>query len=375
MSSIIKKALTLLSDVRIRTVCLIKIFKIKKNLAPIPLSHADKKACCERWKSVSRLVFTDWARVYAHVTGKLSVDYIPEDLYYCYVEPVLNYKPMSKTESCKSMYAIIYKGFTFPKTILKNDNKVFYNAKDELLDIRKNQNALKHALGGAFEVVVKPSLDSGGGYGVRKFALNKVGEYVSESETLSLEMLERLYKSDYLIQEAVLQHDYFAAFNNSSVNTLRIYTYRSFKDESVHVLHTILRVGTPGSVTDNQATGGVSVSINQAGRLNQYAVNKMGQKFESINGILLSKAPPVPDIERFHTTVCSLASRIKYSRVLGHDVTMDTNGNIIIIEVNNKSNEINFFQMNNGPLFGVFTQEVIDACSKAQRSFCFDYQI
>lgn len=373
MSQVTKQTLSILSDARIRAICLLKILKIKKRLAPCRLSKNDKKAFRKRWKHLSRLVFTDWARVYAHVTGKWSVDYVPEDIYYCHVEPVLNYMPMLKSETCKANYNKIYDGYNFPTILFKNENGVFYDAEDRILKLENDISSLIEAYSNARSVVVKPSIDSGGGYHVMKFVRNDEGEYVTDSVKLTLDMLKRVYKKDYLIQEAIEQHDYFASFNVSSVNTLRILTYRSVKDESIHVLHTILRIGVKGSATDNQASGGFSVAVDHSGRLNNYAVNKMGIKVNALNGIEFSKAKPVPCIDRFHVIACSLARKLKYSRIIGHDITMDINGNIIIVEVNNKSNEINFFQMNNGPLFGAFTSEIIEYCLLNSRSYCFDY--
>ena len=64
-----------------------------------------------------------------------------------------------------------------------------------------------------------------------------------------------------------------------------------------------------------------------------------------------------------------------YSRLLGIDLGMDNNGRIRIIEINSVNNEINFYQMNNGPLFGDYTKEIIDYCKKNQISYCFDYQM
>jgi hypothetical protein len=53
-----------------------------------------------------------------------------------------------------------------------------------------------------------------------------------------------------------------------------------------------------------------------------------------------------------------IASKNIHSRILGLDLCIDNKENVRCIEVNNFGNEINFFQLNNGPLFGRFSDEV-----------------
>ena len=45
------------------------------------------------------------------------------------------------------------------------------------------------------------------------------------------------------------------------------------------------------------------------------------------------------------------------------------------MEINNINIGIEDLQKNNGPMFGEFTEEVIDFCSKNKRSYCFDFEI
>jgi hypothetical protein len=78
-------------------------------------SHGNHKLYRDRWRSLSRNISPDWRSVYEFVSGRQSLDYIPEDVYYTRVEPVLNYRPMSKSETCKALYDRIYQDTTSPK--------------------------------------------------------------------------------------------------------------------------------------------------------------------------------------------------------------------------------------------------------------------
>jgi hypothetical protein len=52
---------------------------------------------------------------------------------------------------------------------------------------------------------------------------------------------------------------------------------------------------------------------------------------------------------------------------------VDITNQVKLIEINNNNNEINFYQMNRGPLFGKYTQEIINYCQKSRKSFCIDF--
>ena len=70
-----------------------------------------------------------------------------------------------------------------------------------------------------------------------------------------------------------------------------------------------------------------------------------------------------------------IAKKFHYHRLLGFDFCVDEMGEVKLIEINNRNNEINFFQMNNGPLFREYTNEIIEFCSKNKKTVCFDLEI
>jgi hypothetical protein len=80
-------------------------------------------------------------------------------------------------------------------------------------------------------------------------------------------------------------------------------------------------------------------------------------------------------MKEIRDTALEVASCYRYSRLLGLDFAVDKGGEVILIEVNDSNNEINFFQMSSGPLFGTFTEEVVSLCRSLPRSFVIDYII
>ena len=74
------------------------------------------------------------------------------------------------------------------------------------------------------------------------------------------------YREDFLVQDWVRQYKGMAAMNPTSVNTLRIMSYRSGMD-----VYAAIRIGRKGQAIDNESAGGIGSKINVDGTLCRYA--------------------------------------------------------------------------------------------------------
>lgn len=104
----------------------------------------------------------------------------------------------------------------------------------------------------------------------------KNGNFFVNDKTVSIpEFIDYCGKGVYLIQEVVRQHDEMKALHPSSLNTLRLVTVKSLKDGAVHLLPSILRIGTGDSIVDNTSRGGIAVGIDiERGTLKKYGFYK-----------------------------------------------------------------------------------------------------
>ncbi len=374
MNSLLKKILVVLYNYNKSRVFRQKIRQIFRH-NQIQIQKKDKsdiKAHKKLWGELKKSINPLWYLAFQEISGNKTIQYIPEDVYYTVVEPTLNNKQLSKAFADKNFYHQYIEADLLPDIIVRNINGVYYDSGfNPILPATNIDNIINQEQ----EVIIKPAIDTGGGKGVDLFT-KKQGETFQNKEghMLTLNYIRKTYRSNFVIQKKINQHAYFKQFNPTSVNTVRIFTYRSVSDEQVHVLHALLRIGKPESITDNQASGGVSVYIDGNGQLNNYAVNKMGDKFYEYGGIKLGEVPAVPRFSELVTLAGQIATKDYYSRVLGFDFTIDQSGQIKVIEVNNLNNEINFYQMNHGPLFGQFTEEVINYCRVSKKSFLIDFE-
>ena len=321
-------------------------------------------------------VSVEWLKVYGSISEKYDFRYIPEDVYYTEIEPRLNNKAFSKAYTDKNFYHIVLDSEILPEVVLHSTNGVLYSSDyagtEKIVEFDFWSRGLANGI-----YVIKPTVDTGGGQGVRVITISPGSFSINPSLTgiCSFEELLKYYKRDFLIQKYIIQHPFFAQFNSSSLNTVRILTYRSIRDESIVILHRILRIGKAGSVVDNQASGGIACGIKADGNLSGFGVDKYGNKYFNSNGISFSSVGEILFLNFMIKISIEVAKKYKYSRLLGLDFGVDRDNRILLIEVNDSNNEINFYQMNNGPLFGDYTEEIASFCLKEPKSFVIDFNI
>lgn len=319
----------------------------------------------KRWEALStRKLNTKWLSWYTQCSGTYSLDYVPESLYYSIIEPVLNCSEYASSYSDKNFYDLYYPEGIFPETLLRNIGNSFYD-KDYTPVFIYNDDQLIKLVSKSESIIIKPAIDSGGGVDVELFSLAGNRFFNRTGEELTLDYLIRYYKSDFIIQKRLIQHSFLSQFNDTSVNTIKCFTYRSTETNLIEVLHMVLRVGLKDEIVDNSRAGGLSVGITNEGRLNTFAIKKEGKKLSKINNVdLLERIFFIPSIEEVTSVAVSIAKKNIHHRLLSLDMTIDDCGHVRCLEVNNMGSEINFFQLNNGPLFGTFTEEVINYCCK-----------
>lgn len=371
---IIKKPLSFFYDLSRSFVLKKKIKKIYK-ISPgtISLSHEKKAIHLKLWSALGKKPDLKWMQVYTSINNIEDPAYITEIDYYTRVEPTLNNRTFSEAYCDKNFYHRIIDKNLLPSVYLRNIEKVFYDENYKIVNRSTDLNAFFPP--DVNSIVVKKAVDSGGGRGVELFTRQGKRWVDNSGIELTYNNLNINLNKNFLIQEYIDQHDYFRQFNGSSVNTVRILTYRSVKTQQIIILQAVLRIGKPGSFVDNQASGGISCGIDEIGNLNNFAVNKLGEKFMSINSISFKEFEPVIMFQEIQNIAKSIAPKFNYQRLLGFDFCVDKENKVRLIEVNNRNNEINFYQMNNGPLFKEYTNEIIEFCLSNSKSICFDFEV
>ncbi|AHF00073.1 sugar-transfer associated ATP-grasp domain-containing protein [Thioalkalivibrio paradoxus] len=335
----------------------------------LPANANDEDAVAEYrklWSRVAGNVDPAWYRIYSHVFGRGDPRFIPLDVYYVLVEPALNNARFGPAFGDKNGYDLLHGRFRKPRDFIRYIDGVYYDRAYQ----RIAAEAVKASVlpPGLVEpdvetVLVKPAIDTRKGQSIRKLWFRGGMLRDAAGSTVSLEALAREYARDFLVQECVRQHSCTARFNDSSLNSLRVYTYRSVQDDRIVPLHVLQKVGTAGSLVDQ----GMRIGIRPSGRYNRYGTDDDGVRYDSVNGIDLDSIEPFPFIVELHRRAVEVASRFVHHRVLGLDFAVREDGQILLLEANPHFIGLDQLQFHHGPLFGEFTQEVIEYCRNAPR--------
>lgn len=160
---------------------------------------------------------------------------------------------------------------------------------------------------------------------------------------------DKLIESDYLLQEIVTQHPAMSALYDGSINTMRLVTVRGLKDEKVHVMPSMLRIGANGSYVDNTSQGGIAVGFDtNTGQLHEWGFFKpqFGRKVNSHpNSGIVFKDFYIPNIEKAREDAIRFHEFLTDVHSIGWDIAMGPNGPVFI--EGNDNWEINGPQVGN----------------------------
>ena len=314
----------------------------------------------QKWKALTSHVEKAYMINVSKSIKYIDLDVVPSDVYYSIIEPTLNNIPFSVGLEDKSQLDWMY-GDQSPHVFLKNIHGVFFVGDKviEASDIDFITCVKSH-----HKVIVKQSIDSHGGRSIIVFSRKGDGFYTDSGEYLTIDYLLSKFKSNFIVQAFVNQHDFYAQFNQSSLNSLRVMTYRSVVDNEIKVLNVVLRVGNAGSYVDNLKFGGYAIGLNEDGFLRHFGVNNRGEVRSEFNGTLLRNMGKAEGIDAVLETAVKAAAMHHHSRVLGFDMCYTNDDKVKIIEVNTWDLEVYNIQLANGSLFHQYTDEVIDYCAK-----------
>lgn len=288
----------------------------------------------------------DWHRYFYSRTGNYSKLFFPTSEYKTDIVGRLNVYPLKRAYTDKNITDIILPNAKQPHIFLKNMNGYYYYDgrpvdRSEALDACSN-------LG---EVIIKPSL-TGRGVGVRKI---KIIDGMTDLDHKSLADVFDLYKEDFLIEELVHQHADMKVLNPSSINTIRIVTYRT--EMEIKVVYTVIRIGRLGKPIDNESAGGISTIIHPDGTLGKYAYGSAGDDMiEATDSGVKLEGYKVPS----YTKAVEMAKENHYSlpyfNLMGWDMAITEDGTPTMIEFNMTPD---LSQSANGPAFGEYTELIL----------------
>lgn len=267
------------------------------------------------------------AEYYSQVSGIRADHYVSRTMAYHYIYPFLDRTDFMTAYADKNVQKRLLGlpcaevDVLMPENIITNSNGVYYDGEGRLISESEAADILT---GYGKDTILKQTVDTFGGHSIRK-----VEGGVSSEEYMDL---FRLYHSDFTFQKVVEQHPTFARFNSTSVNTVRIVTYRK-PDRSLKILYACIRYGGKGSVMDNICSGGsfsgVDIETGKFTDRKQYTYYVM-------------KAPMMPDDfpeeipcwDKLKSTAIALHQRLPQMDIIGWDLTLTPDETPLLLEFN-----------------------------------------
>jgi hypothetical protein len=147
------------------------------------------------------------------------------------------------------------------------------------------------------------------------------------------EVFLAIMKGCYIFQENVIQHPEMSRLNSSSLNTIRIVTFSSFR-HAPEVVSAFLRMGRSGNIVDNCGQGGIFIDIDlETGKLNGDAITELVQGGATYSrhpdsGVLF-KDFTIPHFSEVKKMACQAAGFLS-EKLVGWDIGIMAEGPILI---------------------------------------------
>lgn len=320
----------------------------------------------KKWSVLGQKADPIYYDVFSYYMGD-SLDIVPENICHDVIERILNPVHYEGYYTDKNNFDKLFPQGFLPTTILRKMNGFYFDANYKLLAIsEKNLNKLLDNCG-YDKIVIKPTLDSSSGKGVKLAVKKDKGFHIvgSNCEVVSYSWLESNYGKDFIIQEGLAQCDYISYFNPTSVNTLRLTVYRSVVNNKCVVPSAIMRIGGKGSVMDNAHAGGGYVALKLDGTLGNRVFDQYGKSVPIFNGIDFSKTYRIENFEKIIDFAKQVGQCIYDHRLLALDIMIEKSGKPRLIEFNTGTTgaySMWLFQYAGIPAFGNYTDEIIEYC-------------
>lgn len=302
---------------------------------------------------------TIFHRFVAAINGNFSKLYVHPGLFYTCIEPALNDCRISLAFADKNFYNRFFPNERFPITIGRCISGVFYDGNYKHIQL----SDIKSAIRIKEFVAIKPAIDSGGGNCVK---------LLRYSDQIENDLAPYIQEGNFLIQCVAKQHVDMRAYNESSLNIVRLISV--FLDGEVYIPSVALRIGAPGAFNDNYIDeidrSMLTIGLDrETGKVCSEAYFASGGTSNTcLNGYDYHNRQ-IPAFNEMLATARRLHPQLPHLKMISWDFFVEADGHASVMELNTHGQGIAYYQYTNGPLFydEELTRRVLDEVVKCRK--------
>lgn len=323
----------------------------------VRLTTSERTAVRDYWEPLGLgRVNSEWYRLFKVLNGVVNPRFVPEEMFRTRIEPVLCRRDVASAYHDKNEMDRLFAAMARPRTVLRNIYGGYYDEHYEPIARGDVVPFLAKRPGRHF---LKPSISgTGSGSNVAAVQFSANGFHIADA-ALTLDEIERIYVQDFLLQEAVEQHESMARLHAGSLNTLRVISLRL--NGTIEPIAVTLRMGN-GSHVDNGHAGGLLCGVDvKTGTTTAYAMDVYFRRFAThpLSGVAFD-ARPIHRFDAVTAMAVSVHQQLRYFDMVSCDIALGADGAPCLVEVNTFGQGVEPHQvLKGGPLFGDRTDEVL----------------
>ncbi len=286
------------------------LFVLRDRYVNVPMAAASiKKSGGSQWMSNKVRLFCDFMYSYLRYGSNVE-NYLTFEFYRKDHKARNEYLTFKRSKSLKRMSKLAEPVF-LDKAAFNREFKNFIHRK--WLDSRTVEaGAIESFIDELGAVIVKP-LDSCFGRGIEKIEAENKAPFIHNVRN----------GDNYIVEELLVNDEAIRQLNPSSLNTIRIVTCLD-KNDGVHIVETLIRIGSTDACIDNAMGGGIACAIDlQTGVIRSDGIDLRGNTFthHPRSGIKL-KGYQIPRWDEVVALVKELALVNKNARLVGWDIAV-----------------------------------------------------
>ncbi|WP_227004137.1 sugar-transfer associated ATP-grasp domain-containing protein [Salicibibacter halophilus] len=291
---------------------------------------------------------------FMNLTGSKEIRIKPRQVLRKKILPLFNDYDMSLGYQDKNLYDIMINPGRSPETVLKNVNGTYFDANNNSIDTTE---ATRILLRYNTDLIIKPSRTNNGKK-ISKLTFRDGNIYLN-GKRINTQDLDRIYTKNFIVQKAMEQHPVMAAPHPSSVNTLRMYTFRW--NNKITNLPSFARFGGNHHINDNMETGGLCLGVTDTGKFLNVAVDDYMKTYSRhpTTGFCFADLEPIPKFDEIKQFVKDCHKSILHLDVISWDIIIGFDGKPIFLEANFSGPLWMGQFITQRPSFGDLTEEVL----------------